>query len=252
MVKQEKPTLDMYKFVQTAYDWFNERLFDNKLSECIITFQREKKICGYYSPARWQNENHSIDEIALNPNYFITIRPLELMQTIVHEMCHKWQHDYGTPSRNGYHNQEWATKMESVGLIPSSTGRIGGKKTGQKISDYPQPDGLFEIACLMLANSGHKLPYIDTRTGISQPIDMLEGNIFNLPNNELVLTSPFAEQFEISLGNSNLSLAANLPPTNKNKIKYTCPDCKVNVWGKPNLKIKCMPCDTAFETDLGF
>jgi predicted SprT family Zn-dependent metalloprotease len=247
MDENSKPTLDMYKFVQIAYDWFNERLFDKQLSPCIITFQREKNTCGYYSPARWKGETHSVDEIALNPNFFITIRPLELMQTIVHEMCHKWQHDHGTASRSGYHNWEWANKMESIGLIPSSTGRIGGRKTGQKMSDYPQTNGAFEIACKMLANSGHKLPYIDRKTGLYQPSNMLDKNILELTGNtELIITSPFAEQFEISLGNANLNLASQVLPSNKNKIKYTCPSCKTNVWGKSDLKIKCVPCDLVF------
>ena len=32
-----KPTLDMYKFVQNAFDYFNEHLFDGSLKECLIT-----------------------------------------------------------------------------------------------------------------------------------------------------------------------------------------------------------------------
>ncbi len=29
---------------------------------------------------------------------------------------------------------------------------------------------------------------------------------------------------------------------NKNKVKYTCPDCKINVWGKPGLNVACVDC----------
>jgi hypothetical protein len=39
----------------------------------------------------------------------------------VHEMAHVWQHAHGKPSRNGYHNKEWAAKMDERGLIPSDT-----------------------------------------------------------------------------------------------------------------------------------
>ena len=28
----------------------------------------------------------------------------------------------------------------------------------------------------------------------------------------------------------------------KRKFKYTCPDCKLNVWGKEDLKIGCNDC----------
>jgi hypothetical protein len=32
----------------------------------------------------------------------------------------------------------------------------------------------------------------------------------------------------------------------RNKVKYTCPKCHTNVWGKPELVIFCGPCDAAF------
>jgi hypothetical protein len=58
------------------------------------------------------------------------------LSTLVHEMVHVWQQHCGTPSKRGYHNKEWATKMKSVGPQPSSTGMVGGKETGQRMSHY--------------------------------------------------------------------------------------------------------------------
>ena len=47
----------------------------------------------------------------------ILSRPIEeSMGTLVHEMVHFWQQEFGTPSRRGYHNREWADKMEALGL----------------------------------------------------------------------------------------------------------------------------------------
>ncbi len=34
----------------------------------------------------------------------------------------------------------------------------------------------------------------------------------------------------------------NKPPVSK--IKYTCPTCAANVWGKPGLRLRCDACDT--------
>ena len=34
----------------------------------------------------------------------------------------------------------------------------------------------------------------------------------------------------------------------KNKIKYTCPGCGANVWGKPELAISCDECAEIFES----
>jgi len=48
--------------------------------------------------------------------------------------------------------------MESLGLVPSSTGAPGGKKTGQKMNDYPLKNGIFEkvLRRMHLATQMHK------------------------------------------------------------------------------------------------
>lgn len=40
-------------------------------------------------------------------------------------------------------NEEWADKMEGIGLMPSSTGKPGGSRTGEKMADYAIEGGLF-------------------------------------------------------------------------------------------------------------
>ena len=158
-----KPTILMYTFIQDAYDFFNERLFHSELPACLLTLQREKNVMGYFSEERWEQGEgkRKIHEIALNPSFFITHKPLELMQTIVHEMVHLWQHEFGTPSHRAYHNTEWANKMESIGLMPSSTGFPGGKRTGQRMSDYPIKNGAFYFQCVAFAQLGYTLPFYD-------------------------------------------------------------------------------------------
>lgn len=158
-----KPTMQMYTFVQDAYDFFNDRLFDGQLPACLLTLQRDSNVMGYFSSNRWQqgSSKTQVHEIALNPSFFITHRPLELMQTLVHEMVHLWQHEFGRPSHRAYHNKEWADKMESIGLMPSSTGEPGGKRTGQKMSDYPIKNGAFYLQCVVFSQMGYKLPFYD-------------------------------------------------------------------------------------------
>ena len=158
-----KPTIQMYTFIQNAYDFFNERLFNSELPACLLTLQREKNAMGYFSEDRWEQGDgkRKIHEIALNPSFFITHKPLELMQTIVHEMVHLWQYEFGKPSHRTYHNKEWADKMESIGLMPSSTGLPGGKRTGQAMSDYPIKNGAFYFQCIAFAQLGYKLPFYD-------------------------------------------------------------------------------------------
>ena len=152
--------------LQAAYDHFNRALFDDLLPGALITLQRKNGMYGYFSRANFvareqsagpDDAKQSADEIALNPDVFARVDDTEIMQTLVHEMTHQWQFHFGTPSQRTYHNREWAAKMESIGLMPSSTGEPGGRKTGQHMSDYPIEGGKFETTWLKLQRRGFKI-----------------------------------------------------------------------------------------------
>lgn len=248
----DKPTFDMYGFVQSAYDHFNSELFNNELPQCLLTLQREKSVCGYFSSDRWQSKTDTKHEIALNPYYFVTEKPLELFQTIVHEMCHLWQHEFGKPSRSGYHNKEWADKMESLGLMPSDTGEPGGKRTGQKMGDYPIDGGAFHKSCIALANRGNTLPYID-RVRFNPPSSSQLHNAISLTirqednsfdSNEASLFQPFSEQFELD---EEFMAEQETVRAAKQKTTFQCPICMDKAWGKPSLELLCAKCNAHFE-----
>lgn len=159
-----KPTEETFNQLQTAYDFFNEQLFDNELPQCMILVHRKRGARGYF----WQDQfkaargKERLHEIALNLESFD--RTLEeILSTLVHEMCHLWQHLHGKPSRGNYHNWEFATKMESVGLITSQTGEKGGNRTGQGMTHYIEDGGLFSVECAKLLKSGFSLNWIAQR-----------------------------------------------------------------------------------------
>lgn len=132
------PTAQAYAELQAAFDHYNRELFGGELPPCLITMQREKRTYGYFSSERFvhRHDRSKTDEIAINPSYFAVVPLLEVLQTLVHEMVHAWQFHFGKPGRRGYHNKEWADKMEAIGLMPSSTGKPGGARTGEKMADY--------------------------------------------------------------------------------------------------------------------
>lgn len=139
-------TTEQFKLFDEIYQFYNKELFQGKLCDCIIITNKGKRFCGTFTPNRWKHklkdDEQNIHEIALNPEY-LDGPDEEWQQTLVHEMVHLWQRDFGKISRAGYHNKQWADKMEEIGLMPSSTGAPGGKKTGQKMSDYIIPGGVF-------------------------------------------------------------------------------------------------------------
>lgn len=138
------PTTQIHQALQFAYDYFNQALFAGQLPPCLISLQRKAKTQGYFSFRRFiDDDGNYTDEIALNPEFFGVLPVLDTLSTLVHEMCHLWQQHFGKPGRRGYHNKEWADKMEAIGLMPSDTHKPGGKRTGEHMGDYILENGLF-------------------------------------------------------------------------------------------------------------
>lgn len=151
-----KPTPQQIDAFQAMFDHFNDELFGSSLPEVILNFSRHARALGFFAPQRWESQSAGArrapaaaqvaHEISLNPSFLKKLPLRDVASTLVHEMVHLWQQEHGEPSRAGYHNREWAQKMEDVGLMPSSTGASGGKRTGQRMSHYIIPGGPFDVA----------------------------------------------------------------------------------------------------------
>jgi len=109
--------------------------------------------------------------------------------------------------------------MIAVGLMPSTTGKPGGKIVGQGMSDYPIENGVF-LKALDKMPDRLKFPFISTEAEARYMV-MISG------------------------GSSPAATAAPTPPK-KNKVKYTCPSCQTNVWGKADLNLICGDCGEGF------
>ena len=157
------PTADTYAAFNDGYCCFNARLFAGALPECLITLQRKNRTMGYFKRAAFADAAGAAitDEIALNPAHFRVRADRETLSTLVHEMVHLWQHHFGKPSRPGYHNAEWADRMEEVGLMPTTTGGVDGKRTGQRVTHYIVAGGPFDTACRELLGAGFQIPWGD-------------------------------------------------------------------------------------------
>lgn len=47
----------------------------------------------------------------------------------------------------------------------------------------------------------------------------------------------------------SLAPRAKAKKAKANKVKYTCQSCEANVWGKPDLHVRCEDCDESFLAD---
>jgi hypothetical protein len=174
--------------------------------------QRHKGTYGYFSGERFAkttNPKEVTDEIALNPAHFATRKPDEVLATLAHEMVHLWQHHYGKPPRKSYHDKQWAAKMREIGLTPSSTGEPGGKETGQRMNHFIAANGHFTQAVSKLLAEYPTILYAD--------------------------------------------LSSDNDPTRKkkraSKTKYTCPNCGLNAWAKPEAPLVCGTCQTPMQAE---
>lgn len=239
-----------YALLEEAYQHFNRTLFENRLPACMLTLQRYRNTMGYFSAERWVNASgETAHEIALNPAYFARHRVIEVLQTLVHEQVHLWQHLHGNHrSRSGYHNREWAGKMREIGLMPSSTGETGGRQTGQTMSDYPVAGGPFVAACVSLVEAGYELGWIDTEPALDAACQWRDSEAHSACLEELdgvadVLLRPVPTELayeEIQWSDARARVKQ------QSKSKYSCPGCATNVWGKPGLHIVCGECGVRF------
>lgn len=236
-----QPTQELYEFFASAYQHFNAQLFGGELSSCMLTVQRQRGCMGLFYPERWVTEGGvRCHELALNPTYFGASRIVELFQTLVHEQCHMWQQEHGRPSRSGYHNRQWANKMESIGLMPSATGEPGGKRTGQQMSDYPLPRGPFLAAAHAFIERGDRLKWLDRFRAPDNPRRVAGLHAMAQETGSEALLAPVATLLPEP---EVIHLESPGPASNRSKIKYTCPGCGCNVWGRARLRIRCEACD---------
>lgn len=203
--KPTAPTIAEYTGIQKAYDFFNEQLFSGTLPDVLVTLQRKPKMRGYFWAEQFTpraGADQTAHELALNPDAFIGRTDEQILSTLVHEMAHVWQHCHGTPPRKCYHDKQWAAKMKALGLQPSATGEPGGKETGQHMTHYVIAGGPFQRAYEALQKIGYRLNYQ------SNPMPAATGKDTKKPTRQ----------------------------------KFTCPECGLNAWAKPEAQLLCGDC----------
>ncbi|EPG8943793.1 hypothetical protein L4Z64_001197 [Pseudomonas aeruginosa] len=164
MTEQQHPTSQMYTEIEQAFDFFNAELFGGELKHCILTLQRSHESFGYFSRERFvksDGSNEMVSEIALNPSFF-AIHSIEFtLSVLCREMVSLHQLQVGEPGRRRYKNKQWADMMEDIGLMPSDTGKPGGKRVGEKVNHYVISGGKFDEACKKLVVDEFRLSWYD-------------------------------------------------------------------------------------------
>jgi hypothetical protein len=61
-------------------------------------------------------------EIAVNERYLRSREPWQILGTVLHELLHAWQQDYGKPGKPPYHNKQFRDKALELGLVIDEDG----------------------------------------------------------------------------------------------------------------------------------
>ena len=226
-----QPTEEAYSDILLAFAWFNDRLFEGQLSAPMITFARKPRMLGAFCPRRFESKSGIIaHEIILNPHYLSQREDFESLSTLVHEMAHQWREDFGPESargrtrRNGYHDEAWAACMERLGLMPSSTGEPGGKRTGSRVSHFIVEGGRFDRAARGLIARGFVIRW----------------------HERIAPAASKGRTHEPGLEPETSQAAKGR--RSKDRLKFTCPDCGLNAWAKPSAQLKCCPCNQILKS----
>jgi hypothetical protein len=257
MTEHADPTGEAYAELGFAFDYFNLHLFENRLSRPLFTLPRERNTLGYHSRKRFVSRKSKamVDELAMNPAYFGS-RPMKLtLSTVVHEMAHQWQDDFGKPGRGRYHNKEWAQKMLSLGLCPTDTGAPGGKMTGDYMTHYVIKDGPFDKLCDQLLKEPFKgqtfqLSWFD-RYRASRPLgesptaSPLAPEASTKEDGDHTTAAPegpekaYVDDAELAELIDLVETEPTKPGGKSNRCTFQCPICQQMAWGKPALTILC-------------
>lgn len=175
--------------------------------------------------------------------------------------------------------------------MPSNTGRVGGKRTGQKMDDYPIKGGLFLKVAEKIMMDNLTIQWYDrvipnftparsiyhqqqiteavgkkNRLSFVPILDTLNSPLTKFNVNKEQLRS-LIERFEreragITEDNEDDDISSLPVPESvlefirkdqkkpiqqkKGKVKFSCPECGNNAWGKESLNIICGDCDVHF------
>lgn len=116
-----------------AFDWWNAKHWRSKLPKVAINFHPQPangNRLGHYAPGAWTIRVESFvsddgsrsatrdgDEIVFYADLCLKRGMTQVLETLVHEMCHLWQQHHGKPGKRNFHNAQWHREAARVGLV---------------------------------------------------------------------------------------------------------------------------------------
>lgn len=237
-MEEVKTSTELYAKIQTVIDELDANFFSGKgkqpIPELVFAINNQCRVCvtAFVSPdALYDKKNDKkLQYMGINPRH-LNRDVGEILATICHELCHIYENAYIHIPRGGYHDRQWAELMNDCGLNPVflnksktavSTKIVEGGKFAEYIEIFKDFHGedYFNIV--------EYSPLVEHNTRVALGIE----------DGDIVSDTPKADNAD-----------KPIKKYNRNKVKYTCPDCQSKVWGKAGLHIECVDCACSFEEE---
>jgi predicted SprT family Zn-dependent metalloprotease len=205
------PTTQTYTSLATAYEFFNQELFSGSLPPCLITMQRHRGAYGYFSGERFAN---TADPKEVTDE--IALNPALFVNRKPHEILSTLAHEMAHLWQHHY-----------------------GKPPRKGYHDRQWAAKMHEIGLIPTATgeeggkeTGQKMTHLIEENGrFAQTVSKL------LAEHPAILYSDRSE---------------NNPARKKkaaSKTKYTCPNCGLNAWAKPDAPLICGDCQEIMQAE---
>lgn len=201
--KTSHPVMQYMK-LDHAFTYFNKRLFGGELPSCMLTLHRKARAGGYYAHERWNSRTESEEKTSE-----IALNPDffegETDKFILSILVHEMCH-----------------------LWQATSDQPGRRGYHDKIWAAKM-----ESLGLMPSNTGQPG---GKRTGQRMTHYIMDGGAFDVAASELLAKGQKVDWQSYAIDETSRR------KKNASKTKYTCPECGVNAWAKPDVQLACVEC----------
>ena len=196
-------TTKQYKSLDDAYAYFNKKLFGNKLPDCMITLQRHAKAFGFLHPDKFADRETGA------PISELALNPDKFADRSDMEIL-------ATVAHEMCHIQQIM-----FGDPP---------RRGYHDKEFAALMGNIGLQVSSTGEAGGAI------TGQHMHHYIIDGGKFEITAGAFLLG-------EKKLLVNSLPEIKEKKERKKTRIKYTCPECGVNMWGKKGANIMCGDCE---------
>jgi hypothetical protein len=210
-VDQPDPTKVIYLNLVQAYDYLNERLWSGKLPTCLVTLQRKANTRGYFAGARFASRDGA------HKVDEIALNPSTFKERDTREILSTLAHEMCHLEQHHY-------------------GRPG--KGGYHNREWGGMMKAIGLQPVSVDQPGKEVGNKVTHT-------IIPGGHFDGIIDALIESGAVIDYVEAWTEEGKAKASKKL------KVKYSCPQCGVNCWAKPDAHFVCGDCDEAMEAEEG-